>query len=39
VRSIDEFRRSLTFTVDRSDPHESSGVVVMHSHFENFVQG
>ena len=39
ARSVDEFRRALTFNVGRGDPYESSGVAVMHSHFENFVHG
>lgn len=38
TRSIDEYRRALTFSVGRGDPLETSGSVVMHSHFENFVQ-
>jgi lipopolysaccharide transport system ATP-binding protein len=39
ARSVDEFRRALTFSVGRGDPYETSGVAVMHSHFEDLVQG
>jgi len=39
ARAIDEFPRALTFSVGTGDPFESVGVAVMHSHFDNLVQG
>ena len=39
TRSVDEFRRALTFTVGRGDVVETSGAVILNSRFENFVQG
>ena len=39
ARSVDEFRRASTFSVGRGEPLETSGVAVMHSRFENLVQG
>jgi ABC-2 type transport system ATP-binding protein len=38
-RSVDEYRRAFTFSVGRGDAVETSGVVAMHSRFENLVQG
>ena len=38
-KTVDAFLRALTFSVGTGDPFESVGVAVMHSHFENLVQG
>jgi len=39
ARGVDQVRRALTFSVRRSEPTETAGVAVMHSRFENLVQG
>ncbi len=39
ARGIDQVRRALTFSVRRGEPGETAGVAVMHSRFENLVQG
>ena len=39
ARGIEQVRRALTFSVRRGEPCETSGVAVMHSRFENLVQG
>jgi len=39
ARGVEQVRRALTFSVRRGEPCETSGVAVMHSRFENLVQG
>ena len=39
ARGVEQVLRALTFSVRRGEPHETSGVAVMHSRFENLVQG
>ena len=39
AKTVDAYLRALTFSVGSGDPFESVGVAVMHSHFDNLVQG
>lgn len=39
ARGIDQVRRALSFSVRRGEPCETAGVAVMHSRFEDLVQG
>lgn len=39
VRGVEQVRRAHSFSVRRGEPTETAGVAVMHSRFENLVQG